>query len=227
MKVQVLIPAAGMGRRLGADKPKALVSLAGRPLIQITLDRMGALAGEARAIVVYPEGFKREFMDAILPVQSEVSLVPGGSERQDSVYEGLKALDDDTEIVVIHDAARPFVPLKAVCRAVEETERYGAATLAIPVADTMLLGDEEGFLDSTPDRSRVWACQTPQVFRTEIIRKAYALDGATRKSVTDDATLARLAGFPVKLVMGDAMNLKITTPDDVAYVEYLSRHGML
>lgn len=226
MKLQVLIPAAGMGRRLGAEKPKALVPLAGRPLIQITLERMGPLLGEAAVIVVYPDGFKREFADAILP-HTKVSLVTGGSERQDSVCEGLKALDVDTEIVAIHDAARPFVPLKAVRRAIEEAKRHGAATLALPVADTMLLGNDKEFLESTPDRSRVWACQTPQVFRTEIIRQAYSLDGETRKSVTDDATLARLAGFPVKLVMGDAMNFKITTPEDVAYVEYLSRHGML
>lgn len=227
MKTQVLIPAAGRGLRLGAEMPKALVTLAGKPLIQITLERMGPLIGKGSVIVVYPEGYEKEFAEALAPLKQKVLLVIGGEERQDSVQRGLEALDNDTDIVIIHDAARPFAPIMAIRAAIEAAGYHGAATLAIPVADTMLLGNDRGFLESTPDRSLMWACQTPQVFKTDIIKGAYALAGGIRNRCTDDATLARLAGVPVKLVQGDAVNLKITTPRDISYAEYLLRQGLV
>ncbi|MGI6140009.1 MAG: 2-C-methyl-D-erythritol 4-phosphate cytidylyltransferase [Candidatus Hydrogenedentales bacterium] len=227
MKFQIIIPAAGLGRRLGADQPKALVPLAGKPLILHTLERFAPVAGNTRMIVVHPESWHKEFAAATASLHDSIILLPGGLERSDSVEAGLKVLDRDTDIVVIHDAARPFIRLAAVHNAVATAQQEGAATVAIPVSDTILQGDEDAFLERTPDRSRLWACQTPQVFQTHIIKEAYKQAIEIRRAVTDDASLVRLAGFPVKLVEGNAINFKITTPEDIVYAEYLVQRGML
>lgn len=221
MNAQLLIPAAGMGRRLGFEKPKALVPLKGKPLILITLERLSGLSCVGPALVVVPPGHQAEFERVLAPLHGAFRLVCGGDERRDSVAAGLAALEEDADIAIIHDAARPFVPLEPIRTAVEAAERDGAATLAVPVSDTILVEDGQGFLEDTPDRTRVWACQTPQVFRTNIIRSAYDMDRENQVPCTDDATLVRRAGFPVRLVTGDVLNFKITTPWDLMFAEYL------
>jgi len=227
MKIQLLIPAAGMGRRLGYDRPKALVPLGGNPLILTTLTRLRPIASDAPVVVVVPPGHEQAFHTALGPYSGPVTIVHGGEERRDSVARGLAALDADTEIVVIHDAARPFPPVESVHAAIEAASAMGAATVALPVSDTILLEDGNGFLKDTPDRASVWACQTPQVFRVSVIREAYGkqVDGAA--SCTDDATLVRLAGLPVKLVTGHALNFKITNPWDLMFAEYLLERGLV
>lgn len=227
MKIQLLIPAAGMGRRLGYDQPKALVPLAGNPLLLATLARLRPLSCDAPVIVVVPPHYEQAFSEALGPYRGLVHLVHGGNERRDSVACGLAALDTDTEIVVIHDAARPFPPVESIRTAIEAANTLGAATLALPVSDTILLEDGNSFLKDTPDRACVWACQTPQVFRTSVIREAYARQDSGAISCTDDATLVRLAGFPVRLVSGHALNFKITNKLDLMFAEHLLERGLL
>jgi 2-C-methyl-D-erythritol 4-phosphate cytidylyltransferase / 2-C-methyl-D-erythritol 2,4-cyclodiphosphate synthase len=224
VKTQVLIPAAGAGQRLGASVPKALVEVAGIPLLVRTLKRFAPLGLTDSAIVLVPpeEGhaFRAVLNDAALP---HVRIVDGGKERQDSVRNGLEALDGDTEIVAIHDAARPFVPLDAVGAAIEAAADHGAATVAIPAVDTILQASEAGMLEATPDRARLWACQTPQVFRVAVIRGAHAQARAQHFAATDDATLAQRCGAPVKLIPGTPENFKITTPFDLERAEAMIR----
>lgn len=223
MKTQVLIPAAGMGTRLGCPGPKALTLLKGRPLLTRTLERFAQAGLAEGAVVVAPP-------EAVDAVRAEVKrafpglsflVAPGGAERQDSVCLGLAALEPDTEIVAIHDAARPFVPLTSIEESIRAAAEMGAATVAIPTVDTILVADAAQYLVDTPDRRLLWSCQTPQTFRVEVIREAHERATAASFCGTDDATLVRRMGSPVKLVMGSPLNLKITTPADFALAELI------
>lgn len=211
-----MVVAAGMGTRLGAAMPKALIEVGGRPLLALTLSRL-VRAGifDGAPVVTYPAGRLAEFEACLAQAGLEARLVAGGAERQDSVRLALEALEPAPEIVAIHDCARPFVPTGSVRAAIDAARTHGGATVAIAATDTMLEADAEGMLQRTPDRSRMWACQTPQVFRHEIILAAHrqaAVDGTT---CTDDASLARHYGCTVKLVEGHPFNIKITRPEDL------------
>lgn len=228
MKVQAVIPAGGLGQRLGQAVPKALVSVAGVPLLVRTLRRFEVLGLARDAVIVVPATHRdafRSVLDAAFP-GSDIRLVDGGEARQDSVRLGIAALDDDTEICVIHDAARLFISPDEIQAAINAAAKMGAATVAVPSVDTILVEDGHGFLQETPDRRRLWACQTPQVFRTEIILHAHmeALERALE--VTDDATLVKICGYPVKLVPGSPLNFKLTTPTDLLVAEALIEKGM-
>lgn len=221
MKTQLVIPAAGMGRRLGLDMPKALAPLAGKPLIAVTLERLLAVGFDAPVLIAVPDGCEARFQEALAGLGAAVLFVAGGAERQQSVRGALDALDADTALVAIHDAARPFVPVAAAQAAIAAAREHGGATLAARTADTILVDNGAGFLEATPDRGHTWACQTPQVFQVDIIRRAHALASDQGLSFTDDATLARHAGCPVKLVDGGRGNYKITTMDDFLFATYL------
>jgi 2-C-methyl-D-erythritol 4-phosphate cytidylyltransferase len=227
VKAQLLLPAAGLGTRLGCDGPKALVPLEGVPLVVRTLARLAPLGLLESAVVLVTPGDRAPFLHALAEGFPGVPLrvVDGGAERQDSVANGLAALDADTDIVVIHDAARPFVPLEAVRASIAAAAECGAATVAIPSIDTILEGDADGFLERTPDRRRLWACQTPQTFQVGVIRAAYAQARAEGFLGTDDATLVRRTGGRVRLVPGSPMNFKVTTPDDLRLAECVVREG--
>ena len=218
MRAQLLIPAAGMGVRLGADGPKALVDICGRPMLAVTISRFSGMGLLDPAVIVAPAAFfpafERELRRHLAP--GSWILVEGGAERQESVARGLAALREDAEIVVIHDAARPFVPRQAVEASIAEAAACGGATVAIPASDTILVADERQFLDSTPDRSMLWACQTPQTFRVEVIRRAHQAAMHGGYLCTDDATLVRRVGLPVKIVEGSPANFKVTTAFDLA-----------
>lgn len=228
MKIQLLIPAAGTGVRLGSSGPKALISVAGRPLVVRTLERFGPVGLAGGAIIVTAPEARPEFERVLhenFPGEPFV-FTEGGRERQNSVANGLACLDEDTEVVVIHDAARPFVTVESVKRSIEAAVACGAATVAIPSVDTILVGDEAGYLEDTPDRGLLWACQTPQTFQVAVIRDAH--DQATRDGFlgTDDASLVRRAGGKVKLVTGSPLNFKITTPKDLALAEAIVQGGL-
>ena len=230
MKAQLLIPAAGMGTRLGPPRPKALLDLAGEALIVRTLARFrDTPLAKQTVIVIVPPDAQAEFAALLAHAVPDMSFAfaKGGAERQWSVANGLDALDTDTEIVAIHDAARPFVTHEAILASLDAAAAWGAATVAIPSADTILVADPDQFLLETPDRARLWACQTPQTFRVDVIREAHQRGAAEDFVGTDDASLVRRLGRPVKLVMGSPLNFKITTPEDRALAESLVERGVL
>ena len=229
LNLQLLIAAGGMGDRLGHASPKALAPLAGRPLLVRTLERFDSRSYLNRALITAPEPYLKVFssvVDTAFP-QANIRIISGGATRQQSVSIGLSELEDETDLVIIHDAARPFPPLEATVLAIEAASEYGASTIAIPCADTILRADEKAMLVETPDRSELWACQTPQVFGVEVIRDAHAKARAENRAGTDDATLVRMNGGTVKLIEGDARNFKITTADDLRYAEYLIHEGLV
>jgi len=227
VKTQLLVPAAGAGVRLGTPGPKALTQLAGKPLIVRTLERFASSGLLSGAVIVTPSEARDVFAEVLRGHFGDTPFVftDGGAERQDSVANGLEKLEPDTDVVVVHDAARPFVPLESVEASVNAASEVGAATVAVPSVDTVLVSDDAGFLADTPDRRNLWVCQTPQTFQVDVLRRAYA---AARKDGflgTDDASLARRWGGKVKLVMGSRLNFKITTPADMALAECLIRSG--
>ncbi|MFA6242083.1 MAG: 2-C-methyl-D-erythritol 4-phosphate cytidylyltransferase [Candidatus Hydrogenedentales bacterium] len=217
-RTQLIVPAAGMGLRLGCDGPKALIDVAGKPLLVRTLERFGPMGLLDSAVVILPSGFEDAFASVLRGAfpSSSFAFVAGGAERQISVSNGLDALDPATDIVAIHDAARPFVTAASVAESIEAASTYGAATVAVPSIDTILVGDLESFLVDTPDRACLWACQTPQTFRASVIREAHAAARKADYLGTDDATLVQRMGHRVKLVRGTPLNFKVTTPEDLA-----------
>ncbi len=229
MKAQLLLPAAGLGTRLGCEGPKALIPLDGVPLLVYTLQRFAALELVENAVVVVTPSDRAAFETALAVAMPghTLRIVDGGAERQDSVALGLAALDPDTEIVVIHDAARPFIAMASVQNSITAAAAYGAATVAIPSIDTILQADADGFLQSTPDRRYLWACQTPQTFRVEVIREAHARARAEGFTGTDDASLVRRVGRTVKLVLGTPLNFKITTPSDLHLASMVVREELV
>ena len=228
MKAQLMIPAAGRGLRLGSNLCKALARVGGEPLLVRTLKRFLRLGlVEGAVIIVQPEHF-HDIAVVLMRAFPGARFVyaDGGSERQISVGNGLRALDPDTDLVIIHDAARPFVSEEAIRASIEAAEQYGAATVAIPATDTVLQSDTDGFLAGTPDRSRLWMCQTPQTFPVPVIRKAHEEAQRGEHLSTDDASLVRRTGQRVKLVRGTSLNLKITTPADLVLAECIVREGL-
>jgi 2-C-methyl-D-erythritol 4-phosphate cytidylyltransferase len=207
----LLIVAAGSGIRLGRREPKALVPLAGRPLLSWTLDAL-APAGFARTVVAAPADRLEEFRRL---AGGAVTLVAGGDTRSASVRRGFEALGaSDDDIVAVHDAARPLITAAEASAVVAAAARMGAAIAAVPVVDTIKLVEEDRIV-RTVDRSALWAAATPQAFRAGILRRALA----SGKDATDEAALCEDLGIPIEVVAVSRLGFKITTPADLELAE--------
>src|SRR5215472_3098383 len=209
MRVAALVLAAGRGERVGATLPKALLALAGRPLLVHAIEGLVACAE----------------LEAIIPVVpaaqlGECAALLRGRERQDSTRVGLAALPPGVELVAVHDAARPLVRAREVAAVVAAARRHGAALLAVPLRDTLKRVVDDRIAETLP-RASCWAAQTPQVFRVEWLREALAKADADGFGATDDAQLVERLGIPVHVVPGDPGNLKITWPEDLEIAELL------
>lgn len=209
MTVAAVVTAAGSGTRLGADVPKALVPVHGRPLVWWAVDAIARVADTV--VVTAPPSYRDAFREAL---PDTVTIVDGGQERQDSVAAGLAAIPAGTRIVMIHDAARAFQP-HSVMRAAVAAVRDGAdgAVPVVPVVDTLVRASADVSLGAAVDRTTLRAVQTPQVFTVEAAQKAHAV-GVT--GATDDAQLAKAAGLNVVAVEGDERGFKVTRPLDLA-----------
>ncbi len=225
-RVYAMILAAGSGRRMGSERPKQFRSLAGKPVLAHTLDAFeSAPCVDCVAVVAKAEEVDRcqeEVVDRF-GFEKVFSVVAGGKERQDSVSEGLKAVKDDAEMIVIHDGARPLIRPAQIEAVTAAGLQHGAAVLAVPVSST-IKSVESGCVKETLDRSRLWSVQTPQAFRAGVIRKAH--DEAKRDDVrgTDDAALVERVGQPVRVIEGRRDNLKLTTHEDFEIAEQILRH---
>lgn len=226
MTVAAVIVAGGAGTRFGSDVPKQFLPLCGKPVIWhsiAALDRIECITDVIVACMARFAGvLKSQIVDHSL--RNPIRIVPGGVRRQDSVYAGLQAVRAGIDIVVIHDAVRPFPPADAVAQAVEAAREYGAGILAIPVCDTVKECDEEGFVICTLDRHAIWRAQTPQAFQYPLIMDAYQRIMAEEKTITDDAAAFEAMGRRVKIVCGSHDNVKITEPRDMLRAEEILRH---
>lgn len=221
-KTGAIIVAAGKGERMGGVD-KIFASLAGKPLLAWTVETFENCPAIDQIVIVLGkhniEAGKRLAVEYGWKKVKDICI--GGKERYESVSNGLKLLKN-CEWIVIHDGARPLVTQKLIEQGLEEAKERGAAVAAVPVTDTIKMSSDEGFIAETPPRNKLWAVQTPQVFRFDIIEKAYT---AVDKSATDDAMLVEKLGYRVKLYPGSYDNIKITTPVDLSLAEILVKGG--
>ena len=226
--MHLLIPAAGTGKRMGGDRNKLLLPLLGRPLLAWTL-----LAAEASREISWIGimGQSADFGDfraiiADLALKNPVALVEGGQTRQESVYNGLRSLPENAERVLIHDGARCLITPELFDRCAAALRDCQGLIAAIPVKDTIKVVDGAGLIEDTPDRSRLWAAQTPQGFDVALLKQCHEKGRALGWEVTDDAALLEKCQLPVAIVLGEETNLKVTTPVDLAIAEFILKQRL-
>lgn len=223
--MHLLIPAAGMGRRMGSDRNKLRLALLGKPLLAWTL--MAAETAESIqwiGLIGQPEDWPDwETIIAKLAMKKPVQLIRGGITRQESVYNSLQALPPEAEKVLIHDGARCLGTSKLIDRCADAMANHPGLVAAVPVKDTIKVVGEAGFVQSTPNRNQLWAAQTPQGFEVRQLKQCHQSAQDQGLEVTDDAALFERFNLPVYIVPGEETNLKLTTPTDLAIAELVLR----
>ena len=224
--LRVVIAAAGKGSRMGSTTNKQYMLLKGTPVLSYSLDFFEKLPVVSQIVVVCARDeveYCEEEIVKRFKYNKVAAVVPGGQERQDSVWAGLQQLGADTELVAVHDGARPLLSAEVLTRLLAEAQEWGAAIPGIVSRDTVKLGDRDGFVRQTLDRTSVYAIQTPQVFNYTELVTAYREAREEDFLGTDDASLFERYIGRVKIVPGDFNNIKITTPQDMIVAEALVR----
>jgi 2-C-methyl-D-erythritol 4-phosphate cytidylyltransferase len=224
MGIGLVVVAAGSGTRMGGKVKKPYLELGGIPILARTLQVFTEINSITEKVVVVHKDEVNRTEALLKDYKIEgIRLVIGGKERQDSVFEGLKALSSRVEHVLIHDGARPFVSERLIRTIIDHVKAKDAVIPGIPVKDTIKMLDASGVVSHTPDRKSLWAVQTPQAFRMSILLDCYERIKDGMIQVTDDASLLEISGVPVYIVEGEQMNIKITTPDDLFLGEAMLR----
>jgi 2-C-methyl-D-erythritol 4-phosphate cytidylyltransferase len=221
-KVTALIPAAGMGRRMGNAVAKQFLPLGDKPMLAHTLLAFQRASGIDEIIPILSEEDMESCLRDVIElyhITKVKTLVVGGRERQDSVANGLKKVEKDASIVLVHDGVRPFVTQEMIKESVEFAKKGECVAVGVPLKDTIKEVDDKGIVRSTLERSRLWAIQTPQTFPVKILRRAYEESYRNKTCGTDDATLVERTGGKVRVIMGSYENIKITTPEDLLVAE--------
>lgn len=212
---------------MGDPTPKAFLPVAGHPLFSYSLRTLAAVPGIDHIVLVVAADHLTFATTALDPYRSPrvlTRVTVGGVERQDSVAAGLAAVANEADVVLVHDAARPFVRADTAQRCIDLARLGGAALVAVPARDTVKAVDADGRVMHTLDRSRIWLAQTPQGFQVDILRRALEQARAAGLQATDDAALVERQGLAVQVVPGELTNLKVTTPEDLRWAEWYARH---
>ena len=221
--VGVVIVAAGTGTRTGSTELKQFRWIAGKPMLLHSVQAFHARDDVAMVVCVLPRSHAADPPPWLFQCDVERLLVAmGGAERGDSVFAGLADVPDECRVVVVHDAARPFIDDDTITRVIAAAREGQGAVAALPVVDTLKEADTDGRVTGTIDRSRLWRAQTPQAFPRDMLIDAYRAARAERITATDCAALCERLGMPVRLVAGSERAMKITTPDDFARAEALA-----
>jgi 2-C-methyl-D-erythritol 4-phosphate cytidylyltransferase len=226
MKTVAIIPAAGSSKRMRNSISKQYLLLDGIPVLARTLGIFQGSPEIDEIFLIVPEGdleFARNSIVDRYGMSKVSNVLAGGKERQDSVRNGINALRNNHDIVVIHDGVRPFISEELVHTAVLEASRSQAVTVGVPVKDTVKSIDRHGVVVETLNRQHLWLTQTPQAFTRDIIRKAYEVAYRDNYYGTDDASLVERMGVKVMMIRGSYDNIKITTEDDIMLAEILTR----
>jgi 2-C-methyl-D-erythritol 4-phosphate cytidylyltransferase len=202
LKCAAIVVAGGAGLRMGSNVPKQFLKIADKPIMWWTLQKLADSGLFEEIVLVLPQG---------------------GARRQISVHNGLMQIDEDVDIVVVHDAVRPFVREETLKAVIEAANLNGAATAAMPAKDTIGISLDGELLSDVPDRSRLWHIQTPQAFRRELLQKAHKEGMDSGSFATDDCALVMRSGIKPAIVHGSEENVKITSPLDLIIAEYLAR----
>lgn len=217
MKTTAIIVAAGTGSRFKSETPKQFLDLAGKPVLVHTIERFASAPSVDTIIAVVASEYVTELGGLSIP--KPLRVVTGGATRAASVFNGLGGVEDDVEIVAVHDGARPFVTVDEIERTISKAKEMGAACLVAPVTDTIktIRGSE---IAGTLDRDKLRRALTPQAFKVEVLRKAFELGDLT-DAVTDECYLVEKLGHPIEFVEGSPGNIKITHAEDLAFAEAL------
>ena len=219
-KCAAIIVAAGKGKRMKSAKAKQFIEINGRTIIERTVDKFEKASIVDHIVIVSSLDSIEEIKNMVNlnKWQKVIDVVEGGKERQNSVYNGLLAVKKDTDVVLIHDGVRPFIKEEEITKMAYEARDKKACALGAKVKDTIKVCSDNGKIEKTPDRSHLWAVQTPQAFDYGLIKKAYeSLD--EKDIVTDDASVAEKYGADVFVIEGGYDNIKITTPEDLYFAK--------
>lgn len=236
IKIAAIIPAAGVGKRMNANVNKVWLNLKGKSIIEHTLQVFLDSGLFDPIVVVVNEDEINEFKEFLSDKMpgAKVSITKGGKERQNSVFNGLHYLsslndgewnNNSANLVLIHDAARALVSIRLIKDVVESGKKYQAVSLGIPVKDTIKEVDADGFVTNTPERTRLWAIQTPQIFNYQLLYQCHQKVSGIERNFSDDCGIIEYCGFPVKIIPGSYENLKITTPEDLIVAEAIMRRN--
>lgn len=221
MKVGAIIPAAGRGKRIGASVAKQFLEIQGKPLLHHTLTVIASCKLIDYVVLVMPlEDVDEVGKDWLKKYPIIRQVIVGGEQRQDSVYNGFKSLEESTDIVVVHDGVRPFTTPQMIIATIEEARQYGAAITAIPVSDT-IKQVSDGFVKKTISRDGLWRVQTPQAFQYGLLQQAFKKAKEDSYYGTDEGALIEYLGKGVKIVPGSELNMKITRKEDLVLGESL------
>ncbi len=221
-KVTAIIPAAGMGRRMGKAVAKQFLPLGDKPMLAHTLLAFQRAPEIDEIIPVLSQEDMENCLREVIEryhITKVKTLVVGGKERQDSVANGLQKLEKDASVVLVHDGVRPFVTPEMIRESVDHARKGECVAAGVPIKDTIKEVNDRGYVRATLERSRLWAIQTPQAFPVKVLKQAYEAAARNKLSGTDDATLVERAGGQVRVIMGNYENIKITTPEDLILAE--------
>lgn len=212
--IALVIPAAGSGSRFGGERPKQFIDLAGKPVLAHTLAAFAGLIDQAWLAV--NDAWRDEVVAIAAGAPFPCTVVTGGATRQDSVHAALRAVDATCDRVLVHDAVRPLVPRRCISDCIAALDHHPGAVVAVPCAATIKRASPAGAVVETVPREHLWLAQTPQGFRRDVGLAAFAAAARDGFQGTDDVQLLERLGLAVALITGDARNLKLTTPDDLA-----------
>jgi 2-C-methyl-D-erythritol 4-phosphate cytidylyltransferase len=221
-RTAAVVSAAGRGLRMGGSTPKQFLTVGGLPILVHALRVLEGSPAVTDIILTVPAADREYCLNEIVArykFHKITKVVPGGEQRQDSVRHGLAQLDHDVDIVIVHDAVRPFLTADMVIRAIDAAAQHGAAIVAIPMRDTIKRVGSDGLIESTIDRSHLWLAQTPQAFQRALLQTAHRKAQIENYHATDDAQLMEWLGHRVAIVEGSGENIKITRPEDLGIGE--------
>ncbi|XP_073143789.1 2-C-methyl-D-erythritol 4-phosphate cytidylyltransferase, chloroplastic-like isoform X2 [Henckelia pumila] len=217
--VSVVLLAGGKGKRMGASMPKQYLPLLGQPIALYSFYTFSKMLEVKEIVVVCDPSYQDIFEDAKENIQVDLKFALPGKERQDSVYSGLEAIDSNSELVCIHDSARPLVLTEDITQVLKDGWLVGAAVLGVPAKATIKEANSDGFVVKTLDRKTLWEMQTPQVVKPELLKKGFELVNREGLEVTDDVSIVEHLKHPVYITEGCYTNIKVTTPDDLLLAE--------
>ncbi|KAJ0923475.1 putative 2-C-methyl-D-erythritol 4-phosphate cytidylyltransferase [Helianthus annuus] len=217
--VSVVLLAGGKGKRMGASMPKQYLPLLGQPIALYSFYTFSRMPEVKEIVVVCDTSYQDIFEDAREKINVDLKFALPGKERQDSVYSGLQTIDLTSELVCIHDSARPLVTSSDVGKVLNDGLRVGASVLGVPAKATIKEGNSESFVVKTLDRKTLWEMQTPQVIKPELLKKGFELVNREGLEVTDDVSIVEHLKHPVYITQGSYTNIKVTTPDDLLLAE--------
>ncbi|MBZ5559923.1 MAG: 2-C-methyl-D-erythritol 4-phosphate cytidylyltransferase [Acidobacteriia bacterium] len=222
MQVTAIIAAGGRGQRVGGEQLKQLLPVGGRPILERSVSAFLAHPAVHEVVVALPASLVENPPDYLRQTTKPIRLVGGGARRQDSVANAFRASAASSEVIVIHDAARPFASADLIARTIAAAAESGAALAAVASRDTVKRASDHTVVETIP-RETIFLAQTPQAFRRDVLQSALALGARENSEATDEAALAERAGHRVQLVDGEATNIKITTPEDLMIAEAIAR----